>query len=136
MEGDTLGPGLKFDSDKVRLDLVPWDQVWKVGEVLTYGAKKYSPDNWQNVQGFRWRYYGAVIRHLIRWFLGERIDPESGLPHLAHAATSILFLMWGEDHGKCTQGVTPQMVAADVPIREYCHCGHADCSACGKGKAE
>ena len=36
---------------------------------------------------------GATIRHLTAWRSGERLDPESGLPHLAHAACSVLFML-------------------------------------------
>lgn len=85
--------GRKFDSEKTRLDLLPFRALEKVGEVLTYGAKKYEPDNWRHVEGWRWRYLGAVLRHIFAWQRGERLDPESGLPHLAHAACCVLFLL-------------------------------------------
>jgi hypothetical protein len=41
----------------------------------------------------------AALRHLIRWWRGEKIDPDSGLPHLAHAACSIFFLLEKELEG-------------------------------------
>jgi len=36
------------------------------------------------------------MRHLNAWRLGESIDPESGLHHLKHALTNVIFLMWFE----------------------------------------
>ena len=39
----------------------------------------------------------ACHRHLQAWWSGERLDKESGLPHLAHAVCCLLFLMWGDD---------------------------------------
>jgi hypothetical protein len=37
-------------------------------------------------------YYDAAMRHLMAYFDGQDLDPESGLPHLAHvmACASIL----------------------------------------------
>ena len=85
--------GVKYDKDKVRLDLLPMNALEVVGEVLTYGAAKYAPENWRLVRGWRWRYLGAALRHLFAYKRQGPIDPESGLPHLAHAACCILFML-------------------------------------------
>lgn len=76
--------------------LLPWDSVRQVVQVLAYGAKKYAPNNWQKVPDARERYFSAAERHLIAWQQGEDRDFESGLPHLAHAACCLLFLLWFE----------------------------------------
>ena len=86
-------PGDKFDTEKPRWDLLPVGPVRSVVDVLTYGAKKYTPDGWMKVADPQRRYYAAALRHLTAWYEGERVDPESKLPHLAHAACSILFLL-------------------------------------------
>lgn len=86
-------PGLKADSDKARWDLLPLESVSPVVDVLTYGAAKYAPDNWRHVSDWRPRYFAAAMRHLTAWFMGQKIDPESGHPHLAHAMCCLLFLM-------------------------------------------
>ena len=39
------------------------------------------------------RLYAAVFRHMTAWFMGEDLDKESGISHLAHAACSIVFLL-------------------------------------------
>jgi Domain of unknown function (DUF5664)/Cytidine and deoxycytidylate deaminase zinc-binding region len=83
---------LKFDTSKTRFDLVPTTLIKSVAEVLTYGAKKYKPNNWQKVDDHS-RYVAALYRHLEAWRAGEENDPESGLSHLAHAATNISFLI-------------------------------------------
>jgi hypothetical protein len=95
---------VKHDSDKNRLELLPWDALWEVGRVLTYGAKKYpQPDNWRKCQDIQ-RYAGALTRHFAEWRLGATTDNDSGLPILAHVATNALFLlaldcMWRAKHG-------------------------------------
>lgn len=97
-----IGPGLKFDNDKLRWDLLPIDCVEDVVKILTFGAKKYSANNWQNVEDGENRYYAALMRHLAASRMGEKTDPESGLSHLSHAMCNIVFLLWLEKHTKET----------------------------------
>lgn len=84
--------GMKFDTDKPMWDLLPYEQLSNVVDVLTYGAKKYSKENWKRVQNPKDRYFAAAMRHLIAWRKGERLDGESELPHLSHAICCLLFL--------------------------------------------
>lgn len=90
-------PGIKYDKDKPRWELLPLDVVEEVVNVLTHGAKKYAPDNWKYVQP-RERYLGAVMRHIKAAQCGEVIDPESGLHHIAHAICCLIFFMWHDLH--------------------------------------
>lgn len=83
--------GVKYDKDKARWDLLPLKAVSSVVDVLTYGAKKYSPNNWMHVDNAHDRYFAAAMRHLVSRRGGELRDPETGFPHLAHAACCILF---------------------------------------------
>lgn len=82
----------KYDAGKARWDLLPLRSLSAVVDVLTYGAAKYEPENWRTVPDARARYTAAAMRHLVAWQLGEASDPESGLPHLAHASCCLLFL--------------------------------------------
>lgn len=84
--------GVKNDDGKTRYDLVLPEFEEGVAKVLTFGADKYEANNWMNVEDPKNRYYAAVRRHLAAWRKGELIDEESGLPHLAHVATNIMFL--------------------------------------------
>ncbi|UIS54081.1 hypothetical protein ZHX_gp21 [Edwardsiella phage vB_EpP_ZHX] len=83
---------LKFDGDKLRMDLIPPSATKALAEVLTFGARKYKPNNWKNVEEAD-RYVAALMRHVEAYREGELIDPESGLHHLAHAMTNIAFLI-------------------------------------------
>jgi hypothetical protein len=82
----------KYDGEKRRYDLVPYDSLEQIIEVLEYGAEKYSDDNWKKCDE-PVRYFAAAMRHLTAWIRGERLDQESGLPHLAHAGCCVLFLI-------------------------------------------
>ena len=90
---DTLAEqGVKFDAGKSRLDLIPTRALMEVGMVYSYGAAKYAPRNWE--RGMEWgRVYAAMQRHLLAYWGGQDTDPESGLPHLAHAAFGMFTLL-------------------------------------------
>lgn len=90
---------VKADGRKVRLDLLPVLAVEAVGRVLTFGARKYAPNNWRKVDDMS-RYTGAALRHIFAYMRGEVVDEESGEHHLAHAACCLLFIVDLEaDHG-------------------------------------
>ena len=93
--------GVKFDNQKPQWSLVPSTAMEEIVDVLTYGANKYSPDNWKYVDNHDTRYFNAAMRHIWAWRQGERFDEESHKSHLAHAACCLLFLMafdHEEDH--------------------------------------
>lgn len=92
--------GLKYDDGKIRVDLIPPEVILEIGKILTYGANKYGSDNWQKLENFDDRYYGALLRHLLAWRSGEENDKESGLSHLSHAMTNIMFLTWKQLQNK------------------------------------
>lgn len=83
----------KHDAGKDRWDLLPWDAAREIVRVLTFGAQKYGPGQWRDVPDAERRYTAAMLRHVSAWCMGERLDEESGLHHLAHAGCCILFLL-------------------------------------------
>jgi len=87
-----LKEGAKDDGGKNRLDLIPAYPLWELGRVYTFGAGKYEDNNWR--KGLKWsRIFAAVMRHLWKWWSGEELDEESGLPHLSHACWGLLSLL-------------------------------------------
>ena len=50
-------------------------------------------DNWKKVPDRENRYVAAAFRHLVAHRLGERLDPETGEPHLAHAICCLTFIL-------------------------------------------
>lgn len=85
--------GRKFDSKKPEMYLLPPNATLQVGEVLSYGAKKYTPDNWKCVAGLEQRYTSAALRHILAAMSGEELDEETGLSHEAHAICCLLFIL-------------------------------------------
>jgi len=83
--------GIKYDNKKPEMYLLPPLATLEVGKVLTYGASKYSPDNWRRLEGLQERYTSAALRHLLASMSGEENDEETGMSHLAHAICCLLF---------------------------------------------
>ena len=80
--------GAKLDAGKVRADLLLdfRHALVDVSKVATYGAGKYAPHSWLHVPDGIDRYTAALLRHLLE----EGDDPETGLPHLAHALWNLM----------------------------------------------
>lgn len=72
---------------------LPLDVMNQWLEVLDFGAVKYDRNNWKKGMQYS-RLYDAALRHMSAFWEGEEMDPETKLPHLAHAMCNIGFLMW------------------------------------------
>ena len=84
--------GKKYDTGKLRWDLLPLSLIEQTVNVLTFGAQKYGAWNCKDVPNAEDRYFAALMRHIVAWKKGEKLDVESGLPHLAHAVCNLIFL--------------------------------------------
>lgn len=85
--------GRKFDSEKEQYTLIPPFALREIARNLTFGARKYEPENWKKVPNAKKRYLDALFRHVEAYRLGEVNDPENGLHHLAAAAVNLMFVM-------------------------------------------
>lgn len=71
--------GQKAGNDE-RHDLIPVGPLRKLAQLYGFGVKKYAADNWR--RGYDWRLsFAAMLRHAWKFWGGEDIDPESGVPH-------------------------------------------------------
>jgi hypothetical protein len=86
---------MKDDEHKPPLHLVPIIPLYEIAKVMQYGTEKYSAHNWRNDKDStpHSRTYSSIMRHLMEYWSGEDIDPESNLPHLSHAASQLFMLM-------------------------------------------
>lgn len=80
-------------SDKLPLHLWP-ETATALGCLgLLDGMLKYGRSNWRSAGVRASIYVDACKRHLNAWFEGEEVDPDSGLPHLAHALACLAILV-------------------------------------------
>lgn len=70
------GNGSRFNANKVRVDLLPWDALLAIAEHYTKGAIKYPARNWE--KGLKWNEgcAASLARHLGKWSQGEDFEIE------------------------------------------------------------
>lgn len=83
--------GIKYDSDKLPLDLLDPVALEGLAAVLKFGAAKYESHNWRNGISYT-RLIAAMLRHTFAILRGELTDPESKLPHIDHVGCCWMFL--------------------------------------------
>ena len=93
--------------------------LYHVAEVAGYGADKYAPFNYLKGYDFSLS-YDALQRHLQKFWMGETVDPESGLQHLGHAAWHCLTLLSFTLRGVGTDDRPPSFEAMLEQARS-CH---------------
>ena len=80
--------------NKDRWELLPLTLIKQVVKVFTFGAQKYGPNRWQNLENEYERYKAALFRHIVAYEEGKITDPESGIHHLAHAGWNVLAMLY------------------------------------------
>ena len=74
---------------------------------FTEGALKYGRYNWR-IAGVRSSiYHGAARRHLAKYWNGESVDPQTGVPHLASVMACCAILLDAGECGKVTDDRPP-----------------------------
>ena len=87
----TTYKGIKYDGEKPKMNLLPPKAIVEVAKVLTFGAEKYDAENWRKLDDLQNRYTAGALRHIFAHMDGEKLDPETGLSHMAHALCCLLF---------------------------------------------
>jgi hypothetical protein len=115
---NTQPTGVKHDQEKPPLALLPGAALAEVAKVLGFGAAKYAPHNWR--KGIvHSRLLSATLRHLAALADGERLDPETNLPHAAHAACELLFLLQFHAEGRDDLDDLPRPASQTLPARKH-----------------
>lgn len=109
LSSSAKGTGARFNADKPDFSLLPLVTLVDEVRVWMWGREKYAAWNW--AKGMPWSAaFASCMRHLTAWQAGEDTDPESGLPHLAHAMCNLRMLtLYAETYRE----------GDDRPPREY-----------------
>jgi len=93
---------------KAPMSTVPATVLAEIGVAMLEGASKYGRDNYR-AAGVRGSvYYDGAMRHLMAWWEGEDIDPDSGMSHVTKAITSLVVLRDAMMQGKFTDDRPPR----------------------------
>jgi hypothetical protein len=79
-------------SKKAKLSVIPAGVMFEIGLGLLEGACKYGRHNYRAAGVRSSVYYDATLGHLMDWWEGQDIDPESGLNHVTKALSSLTVL--------------------------------------------
>jgi len=94
---------------KVPLSTVPSPVLMEVGLAMLEGSRKYGRHNYR-IAGVRSSvYYDAVMRHLMAWWEGEDLDPDSGLPHITKAMSTLVVLRDAQMNDKVSDDRPPSV---------------------------
>ena len=66
--------------------------LYEMGLGMLEGARKYGRHNYRVMGCSATVYYDAAMGHLMDWFEGEDVDPDSGMNHVTKAMTALATL--------------------------------------------
>lgn len=85
-------PKMAIGVSKVPMSTVPTQVVQELGLAMMEGGLKYGRHNYRLAGCRSSVYYDAAMRHLMSWWEGQDVDPDSGLPHICKAIASLAVL--------------------------------------------
>jgi hypothetical protein len=77
---------------KPSLSSVPTQVLFEIGAGMLEGACKYARHNYRVADIRASVYYDAALRHIMAWWEGEDIDPDSGVHHIGKALACLAVL--------------------------------------------
>lgn len=92
---------------KAPLSTVSAPVLMEIGVAMLEGARKYGRHNYRVVGVKASVYYDAAMRHLMSWWEGENIDPDSGLSHVTKAIATLVVLRDAMLDKKCDDDRPP-----------------------------
>lgn len=100
-----------FGSNKAALSMVPSGVLMELALGMHEGALKYGRHNYRSIGVRGSIYYDAAIRHLMAWWEGEDLDPQSGagLHHVSKAIASLTVLRDAMIVGKFNDDRPPKL---------------------------
>jgi hypothetical protein len=118
-------------SMQVALEVGYWDYpaplIAELGLGMLEGALKYGRHNYRVIGVRASVYFDAAMRHIMQAKSGEHIDPDSGLPHITKAHTSLHVLRdamiqgcWEDDRppGSKARQLSDSCLVSDDPIEQ------------------
>lgn len=97
---------------KVPMSCVPMPPLTEIAVAMQEGARKYGRHNYRDAGVRGSVYFDAALRHLIAWWEGEDLDPDSGISHVSKAMATLLVLRdsqirdnWVDDRPPATPNV-------------------------------
>jgi hypothetical protein len=104
-------PKDSFGIKKAPMSMVSAPVLLEVGVAMKEGACKYGRHNYRVIGVMGSVYYDATMRHMMSWWEGEDVDPDSGLSHITKAIASLVVLRDAMIQGKFNDDRPPASTA-------------------------
>ena len=88
----TLNPKDAIAFNRVPFSTIPAPFIAEIGVGMLEGALKYGRHNYRAAGVLASVYYDAAFRHLMKYWEGEWLDADSGLPHVVKAACCLAII--------------------------------------------
>lgn len=115
---DSTNPKDLLGVKKPPLSLIPPSAIVEEAMAFKEGAAKYGRYNWRSNKVQLSIYVDAALRHLMAFFDGEDIDPDSGLPHEAKVKACMSILIDARNTGNLIDD-RPTAGTANKTIKRY-----------------
>lgn len=86
-------PKDKLGAKKVSISKLPPAGIIHGAHGMMNGAAKYGPYNWRGNAVIASIYVDAIMRHVMAYFDGEEVAPDSGVTHLGHVIACAAILL-------------------------------------------
>lgn len=83
---------------KFSMSLLPMAALAQLDAPFRDGADKYGPANWRDQPVSARVYVDATFRHLALWLAGQETTSDTGICHLAAAASNLIILLDARSH--------------------------------------
>lgn len=93
---------------KMPMSCLPATVMAEVSLGMMEGALKYGRHNYRVIGVRASVYYDAALRHLMAWWEGEDLDPDSGLNHVVKAIASLVVIRDAMIQGKFSDDRPPK----------------------------
>jgi hypothetical protein len=93
---------------KAPMSTVPAPVIAELGVAMLEGARKYGRHNYRAAGVRASVYYDAAFRHLMAWWEGEDVDPDSALSHVTKAIATLVVLRDSMMRGNWTDDRPPR----------------------------
>ncbi len=114
----SINPKDVVGSQKSPLSVVPMNVIAEVGLGMFEGALKYGRHNYRDAGISASVYFDATMRHLLAYWEGQDLDPDSGMSHLVKAICSLVVWRDAQLHGKETDDRPPSSHAFYQELNE------------------
>lgn len=109
MELKPTNPKDKVGVKKVSPSRVSQRVIMEMALGMLEGDRKYGGHNYRVAGVLASVYIDATMRHLMQWWEGENIDPDSGLSHISKALSSLAVLCDAIHNGMLTDDRPPKL---------------------------